>query len=229
MVDVVRTRDMNYLTKIINVATVDEIEGAWTSDDYIKLLEAFDFPDADALKAEELRGMLFLAMSDFEPPEAAKVLLNYRLADQLNEGQMDQLAHEMLNDKVSEEYPDIALHHALFDVNQLLYKAYNGKFPCAHASVITFEMTPNTPPVTKEIVLKAFAGHLAGSNVIKRLFAPQLSGDEPFGETENVVWELRPQDDGSYELITSTYWLDGDDFTDETFEAVVADHVPDHG
>jgi hypothetical protein len=39
----------------------------------------------------------------------------------------------MLIDKISEEYPEI-VQAPLYHINQLLFKAYNGKFPNAKAT-----------------------------------------------------------------------------------------------
>ncbi|MBQ0740794.1 hypothetical protein J9332_41620, partial [Aquimarina celericrescens] len=79
--------------------------------------------------------MLFMAIPDFEPNEAASIVLTYKLSDQLNEGQIHSISHEMTNDKVAEEYPEPNLHYDLFNINQLLYKAYNGTFPNTEATL----------------------------------------------------------------------------------------------
>ncbi len=104
--------------------------------------------------------ILFMAISDFEPEEAATIVLNYKLSDFLNDNQIEQISHEMLIDKISEEYADISLHHQLFNINQLLYKAYNGTFPNAKATIVDFEIQPNEN-ITKETVLKTFNAPLA--------------------------------------------------------------------
>ncbi len=97
--------------------------------DYIELLKKFGFPDAESSAKEDLRELLFMAITDYEPPEAASILMEYRMSNSLSEGQISQISHDMLLDKIFEEYPEISLHHEFFNINQLLYKAYNGKFP----------------------------------------------------------------------------------------------------
>jgi hypothetical protein len=49
-----------------------------------------------------------LSITDFEPNEAAAIVLDYKLSDSLNEGQI-QISNDMLIDKISEEYPEIAM------------------------------------------------------------------------------------------------------------------------
>lgn len=206
---------------IINsVKTVEEFEDAWTNADYIKLLELFGFPDAKDSKPEELKDLLFMAISDFEGPEAAAILLDYKLSEYLNEGQIGQMSHDMLLDKISEEYSDISLHHELFNINQLLFKAYNGTFPNAKATIIEFEITPNKD-VTKEIVLKVLDHTLANNSVIKRLYSDQLAGKEAFDEAESIVWDLKSTGDNSYTMTTSEYWISRDEFKDAEFDAKI--------
>ena len=211
---------MNYHIIINSVKSVEEFKEAWTNADYIELLELFGFPDGKNAKPEELKELLFMAISDFEGHEAAAIMLDYKLSDHLNEGQIDQMSHDMLLDKISEEYSDISLHHELFNINQLLHAAYNGTFPNAKATVIEFEISPNTD-VTKEVMLKALSVTLANNSVIKRLFSDQLAGKEAFDEAEDIVWELKPTGDKSYIMTTSEYWISRDEFKDAEFDATV--------
>ena len=185
---------MNYHIVINSVKNVEEFKDAWTSTDYIELLDRFGFPGAENSKPEELEELLFMAISDFEG--------------------------HMLNDKISEEYSDISLHHQLFNINQLLHKAYNGTFPNTKATVIEFEITPNQN-ITKEIVLKVLDKTLAHNNIIKRLYADQLAGKEAFDAAEAIVWELKPTGNQSYLMTTSEYWISRDEFKDAEFDAEI--------
>jgi hypothetical protein len=119
---------MNYKVNIESVKSVEEIVGAWSDADFKELLKRFEYPDADTLKSAELKDYLFMAIADFEPNEAAAIILDYKLSEVLNQGQIDNLSHEMLREKISENYSDIFIHKELFNVNQLLYMAYNGSF-----------------------------------------------------------------------------------------------------
>lgn len=211
---------MTYHMIINSVKAVEEFDDAWSNADYIELLDRFGFPDAKDSKPEELRELLFMAISDFEAPEAAAVLLDYKLSDHLNENQIDQMSHDMLNDKISEEYSDISLHHELFKINQLLHHAYNGTFPSAKATIIEFEITPNEA-ITKEVVLKVLDNTLANNNIIKRLFADQLAGKETFSEADDIVWELKPTTGNGYRMTTSEYWISREEFKEAEFDAII--------
>jgi hypothetical protein len=68
------------------------------------------------------------------------------LSDSLNEGQIQQISNDMLIDKISEEYPEIAMA-PLYHIN--CFKAYNGKFPNAKATVMEFSVMPSKEDATK--------------------------------------------------------------------------------
>ncbi len=214
---------MKYAIKIHKISTVDDLENAWNNEDYKELLRRFDFANDNVNDTKELRELLFMAIADRDPSEAAAIVLDYKLSDVMNEGQIDSVSHEMLVDKISEEYPRIGLHKTLFVINQLLYKAFNGKFPNTKATIIDFEITPKAnadTTITKEIVLKCFAQNLDNHNVIIRLFKKQLIGEEEFDEANDIIWEIQ-KNDSSYRLITSDYFMSREEFLKEEFEAKV--------
>ncbi|MFV8336926.1 hypothetical protein ACNQF7_12710 [Flavobacterium sp. RSP29] len=218
---------MNYQIKIKSVNTVDQIEEYWTNEDYVKLLEKFDYPDAADADASSLRELLFMAISDFEPKDAAVIVLEYKLSEDLNEGQIQQISNDMFLDKVCEEYPEIGLHSTLFHVNQLLFKAYNGKFPNAKATILECSMTASegANELTKENVLKLLSKGLSDSTLIKRLFDHAMNENAPFPEAEDILWELTTSDNVNYTLTTSEYWLNKEDVIASEFEGVLDESV----
>ena len=212
---------MKYAIKIHDFSTVDDLEDSWSVEDYKELLVRFDFANNDVSDTKELRELLFMAIGDKEPSEAAAIVLDYKLSDVLNEGQIDSLSYEMLVDKISEEYPKIELHKTLFIINQLLYKAFNGKFPNTKATIIDFEIVPSRNAdtnITKEIALKCLAQNLDSHNVILRLFGHQLNADEAFIEANDIIWFLEKKET-TYRLTTSDYFMSREEFINEEFEA----------
>lgn len=213
---------MKVIVEIKSIYSIDEIPNYWTNEDYIALLDAFGFDDGTSIKPENLQEMLFMAIGDFEANEAAQIVLNYKLSDDLNAGQIEQISNEMLIDKVCEEYPEIHLHKHLFSINQLLYKAFNGTFPNAKASLIKFSVSENDSEIlSKSDVLKAFNNGLNDSNLIRRLFDAPMTTDSEFSDAESIVWELTSTDNVNFELITSEYWLDRESFLDTSFEGEI--------
>ena len=208
---------MKFTIKVNEVKSIGEIPGYWTDDDYINILEELEFSDAKNSNPSELRELLEMAISDFEPHESAEMLLRYKLKHELNEGQIRNLSHELADDNEAEGNPDIALHYALFNINQLLYAAFNGIFPNAKATKIEFELSfegDSEITATKEIALKAVCRGLIDKSPILRLFESQLNGKEPFGDAENIVWELHNYGSNEYAMITSDYWINKEDFNE---------------
>ena len=92
-----------------------------------------------------------MAISGLEPHESAAILLRYKLKEKLGEGQIQNLSHEMTDDNESEGNSDIALHYALFNINQLLYKAFSGIFPKAKATKVAFELNFKEDPKMQRV------------------------------------------------------------------------------
>lgn len=215
---------MNYQIVIKRIDTVNEVEGIWSDEDFIQLLEKFNYPEGATADKASLPELLEMAISDYEPNEAAEIVLKYKFPDRLTDGQIEQIAHNMLIDKVCEEYPEIDMQGTLFHINQLLFKAYNGKFPNAKASVVHFSMTPTDGEVQKltaENILKLLNKGLSDRNLIKRLFENQMSQNIPFPEAEYIVWELTTTDDINYSLVTSENWINKEDINEYEFESVL--------
>jgi hypothetical protein len=213
---------MKYNIKINSIKTVDEIKDYWTTEDYFQLLEKFNFPDAGSVKNESLHELLLMAITDFEPKEAAIIVLTHKLGNLLSEGQIDQISNDMLIDTVCEEYPEIELQYTLFNCNQLLYKAFNGIFPSANATIINCSITPidGNPAVkmTKEMLLKLFSKGLSDRNILKRLFGAQMNENAPFPEAEGIVWNLESKDFINFNVTSSANLLKDEDFPSLEFE-----------
>ncbi|GGK81022.1 hypothetical protein ACD591_10270 [Rufibacter glacialis] len=213
---------MNFSITIHSAETLEEVPGYWSDQDYIQLLEKFNFPDAASASPESLPELLAMAITDFEPNEAAALVLEYKLSDSLGEGQIQQISNDMLLDKISEEYPVISLHAPLFHINQLLYKAFNGKFPNTKATRIQFTALPQdqsqNASLSKEGALRLLEQGLSDSNLVKRLFGEQMAGTVAFPEADAIVWELQTSGDHTYSLLTSEYWINKEEVVTQEFE-----------
>lgn len=213
---------MKIKVKISGIKYVNEIESYWTHKDFINLLKAFDFEEVDGVPTEELKEMLYMAITDFEPEEAAMKLLEYKLGGQLNKGQIQSLSYEMMEDKVAEEYPEPELHFDLFNINQLLFKAFNGTFPNTEASIIGIEIDKEdlgALEMTEEIMTKLVSGCLTEKSIIKRLYSEQIEGKVPFDDASKFIWTLTKMNDSKYELTTSRYWIEKEDIIETEYES----------
>jgi len=215
---------MYFKVKINTVKTIDELEGSWSNEDFTELLKRFDYEDSEKLKPSELKEFLLMAITDFEPNEAAAILLGYKLPETFSEGQIDNLSHEMLREKVSENYSDIYIHKFLFEINQLLYAAYNGKFPLTKANLVEFELrmeSEEETELTKEFALKAISKSLSDSSLLNRLFNEQLENNIPFPEAEGIIWELQKKGNFQYTMTTSEKWFSKEEFEKLEYECTI--------
>ncbi len=217
---------MTYTVQISDLDTIIEDPAYWTETKLRALLDAYSVENVEELATAELRDYLALVTSDLEPAEAAMIALRYAFTeDELSEGQIEQIAHDMLIDKVVEEYPEIGFHERLWHVNQLLYKAYNGKFPNTKASVISCTLTPakdGQRVLAKADLLQLLAPGLRGHAILPRLYEERLAGTVPFPEAESILWQSEDLGQGRHRLMTSEYWLSSDDFGATEFEATLA-------
>jgi hypothetical protein len=215
---------MNVQVKIINIKTVNELGQYWTNDDFIQLLDKLNLPDADKVKPEELKDLLYMAITDFEPNEAAEIVLTYKLGESLTAGQIQTIAHDMTDEKVAEQYADPSYHYDLFNINQLLFKAYNGTFPNTEASIINLELTDadgGTVEATNEILTKALSAGLSDRSIIKRLYEDQMEGIVDFGDAEKILWRFQDKGNNTFEIITSRYWIDKEDIESGEYDASI--------
>lgn len=204
---------MNAKIELISVKKLTEINNYWKKEDYFNILKLMDIAVSESLSENELYEYLQMSVSEMEPNEAAEVLLSYKLEDHLNENQISQIALDMLIDKIVEEYPEINLHYDLYNINQLLFKLYNGKFPNTIATEIIFEIEKEAESnnLTKEQALKYINLLMNESNLIKRLFDDKLLLNVPFEESNDIVWQLN-ENNNQYSVITSEYWISEEDF-----------------
>jgi len=219
-----------YTVERLSFQHLAELPAAWQPTDYVALLTKLDFDSPEAVAPAELKEMCQMALTDLEPAAAAEVVLGYLFADELKEGQIDQLAHQMQTEKLWEENPRLELHEGFFNATQLLYEAYNGKFPhpqavefkvkVTAASAADLALLDHEPAV---VLLRLLAPGLSDRALLHRLFGDQLTGGE-FAEASSILWQLTPSEktDTSvvFDVISSDYWLEDFKFAD-TYEATL--------
>jgi len=197
--------------------TIQELPNSWTEKHYKDLLEAMEYADISEIPHKELKEMCLMSLNDFEPEEAAKIVLNYVFHDRLKNGQILNLSNEMLDEKMWEEYADLALHEDFFKVNQLLYQAFDGLFPLPEA--LHFQVRINTnekdglsifhtyPEAT---LIRLLVAGMPENTLIFRLFEEQVASRE-FKDAKDIIWQLKTEKTNANELVfdivSSSYWF----------------------
>ena len=153
------------------------------------------------------------------------------MADQLSAGQREQLAHQMLTEKLWEENPKLELHQHFFNATQLLYEAYNGQFPHPQAVEFRVKVTAANPadmaafePAPAAPLLRLLAAGLSDHALLNRLFGEQLAGSD-FAEAPAILWQVSAGEKTAasavFTVISSDYWLEEIKYAD-TYEATIS-------
>ena len=212
----------------LSFSSLTELPDSWQNSDYKALLDKMNYENSADIKEAELKEMCLMSFTDLEPREAAEIVLGYLFPEQLNAGQIDNLAHQMLTEKLWEENPELPLHRGFYQATQLLHDAYNGTFPRTQAVQLQVKCTAANPAdlaVFAEApaapLLRLLAPGLPDSALLNRLFSAQLAGPE-FAEAKSIIWQLTTvsQDASSvvFDVVSSAYWLEEFKYAD-TYEA----------
>lgn len=223
-----------FRVRVLSFSNILEIEGARPVSDYAALLEAMEYGDIAGLRDDDIRDMCILSLQDMEPEEAAYLVLRNDLPDVLRDGQMRNMATEMLDEKLWEEYADSSLHERLFTVGSLLFKAFPRSFPEPDAVRATLEVTALnasakellTPSPDESFLVRLLADGMDSHAVLHRLYGDELKGNA-FPDADQVVWIVRTDsvadDVMTIEVISSGYWLDALNETDSYESNAYAD------
>ena len=208
-----------FFVQVHEFSSLLEIDGAWALSDYSKLLDAMEFGDVSKIEEGELRDMCLMSLQDLEPEEAAFRVLEHVIGDSLREGQLRNMANEMLDEKLWEEYVNPSFHERLFNVGSLLYAAFPGIFPKSDAVRIVLDITSENAAALQRVsssldesfLIRLLADGMDGHSVLHRMYDDQLKG-QSFPEADQVIWTARTvsfnDDTLKLELISSGYWLD---------------------
>lgn len=209
----------SFHVQLIDFSNLLEIEGVWTNADFEALLDDMEFGDRSGLGDDELHEMCLMSLQDQEPDEAAYIVLKHVIGDALREGQLRNMANEMLDEKLWEEYVDPAFHERLFNVGSLLYAAMPRVFLKPDAVRVRLEVTSLTPPSSEllsaspneSFLVRLLADGMEDRAVLHRMYGDQLTG-KSFPNADKIIWIVRVvpagKDVWSVEAISSGYWLD---------------------
>lgn len=224
--------------QITDFETIRELPNAWTKPMYLGILDAIEYGDTSQIADVELRDMCVLAIADAQPHEAAIAALTYMFSEHLNDGQIVNLAHEMLEEKMWEEYAEIWMHESFYNIGTLLYNSYNGKFPLPEA--VRFNMIVRASKETDLALfndhetaplLRLLASGMPENTLLNRLFTAQLAG-ESFPEAAHILWQLKKQavseNSITFAVISSFYWFHDLKFIQQFTGITCADQPEDN-
>ena len=219
----------------LSFTSLTELPDSWQNSDYKELLKKMNYENSEDIKEAEVKEMCLMSFTDLEPREAAEIVLGHLFPDQLNAGQIDNLAHQMLTEKLWEENPELPLHRGFYQATQLLHDAYNGTFPRTQAVQFQVKCTAADPAdlalfaeAPAAPLLRLLAPGLPDSALLNRLFTDKLAGTE-FTEASSMIWQLKTisQDASSivFGVVSSAYWLEEFKYADVYEADTRADEV----
>ena len=220
---------VKFSVQVDSFRKVSNIQNAWSEEDYRALLSIMDFDDdVEKMDAAELREMCTMSLNDLEPPEAAKAVLTH-LFPELAKGKIDQISHDMVDDRSWEEYPDCLLHERFFNTYSLLREVFNGVFakPTGVELMITVTAVHNEEMAIFDeslypSIVRLLASGQGDEALINRLYEDQIQGTQ-FLEAPGLIWQLKQiADEGlmrQFSLVSSSFWLENFEQVD-SFQAV---------
>ncbi len=209
-----------YSIQLLELKEVHEIPFVWTEDEFRGLLHHLEYEGVEEIPSEELKDMACLALTDFEVEEAAVKVLEYRLGDRLNKGQRQNLAIELQEERIWEEYADLSMHEELFHVSCMLHWAFPKNFREPDIARLKILITPltqeskkNSATPSASFLTRVLNDGMDEHTLINRLFDESLLANT-FPEAEDIIWQFEDQpseegpDKNTITLYTSWNWIE---------------------
>lgn len=213
--------EKEFNVEIVSFKKISDIKNAWLADDYKALLSMMDIEEDElgGMSESELEEMCLMSLNDFEHHESARFLLKHIFKDEITEGKIDQLSHQMAEDKMWEEHPDPAYHMRLFNAYGLLRKAYNGIFAKPAGVKFTIKITASKKSSFEifdsslhPVIVRLLSSGVDKTAILDRLYEDQISGNN-FPDAKNILWILQElssaEKERQYEITSSDLWFGG--------------------
>ncbi|MDQ8197844.1 hypothetical protein QEH56_06785 [Pelagicoccus enzymogenes] len=192
-----------FLLKVVSFETVDEIPSTWPETECRALLQHLEFSDAESVDSEQLRDYAVMALQDLEIDEAAQALLEFVFADKLAKGKKQNIAEDIQKEPLWEEYPDLALHEPIFNIQRLFNLAFDSA-PKPQVNRIQISLHPTDAPSQaylsqilasakpEAFLVRCMAAALPDDAILNRLFEDPIA-KAAFPEAEHIVWHVQSE------------------------------------
>jgi hypothetical protein len=208
-----------FTVQIGSFRKTNQIQNAWSNEDYHALMAIMNLDDGlEEMDATELREMCMMSLNDLEPHEAANVVLTRLFSNELPEGKIDQLSHDMPDNRLWEEHSDCLLHERFFSAYAFLRAAFNGIFSQPTGVELTVNVTAkNSDDMVifdeslYSSMVRLLASGLSEDALINRLYEDQIQGEQ-FSQAPGIVWQLEQIEDNGltrqFSLVSSFFWFE---------------------
>ena len=204
--------------QVMELKSVNDMPDAWSDAIFRQILQQVEYEDIDEIDPVDLREMAVMALQDVKPETAAEIVLANLLSDQLTSGVRQNLAHELKEKRMWEDYANNTCHADLFLTAVLLNQAFPKLYFQPDIARLTLALAgENTAaakllaqPPTTTWAARLLGGGMEDNAPFKRMYGDQLAGTQ-FPEADAIIWQanLRNQQENRAELIvySSWYWL----------------------
>ncbi|MDA7803620.1 hypothetical protein N8987_03510 [Crocinitomix sp.] len=208
---------LKFEIEVKNFKTIHKLPESWSKQDLITILELSDFEVDPTSSEADLYEYISMVFGELEPEEAAQIVLNHVFGEKLNKNQIKEIATEMMEENLWEEYGDMSLHEDLFKITSLLYHSYNGKFPNPNAADVLFKITALNHDaeialkrVDEKLIARIIAKGMSEHAVINRMFHDNVEGGD-WAEAKDIIWQFLINESLTksieLELTTAVYWV----------------------
>ena len=208
----------NYRVEVDGIEELKELEGSWQTTDYIAILQQLDVSGAADIPAGDLREMCLFALQDLDPPQAAALLLKYKLGTVLNAGQIRNYSIESQHERLWEQSADLKIHQPMFGVASLLNAASPMVFPTPDALRVSLKiasadeaaLTIFHESMDRALLVRMLSSGMEPSAILNRLFGEQIAQGK-VADADAIIWNVDVDSSNSTSIrmtiTSSAYWL----------------------
>ncbi|MDQ8184375.1 hypothetical protein [Pelagicoccus sp. SDUM812002] len=194
---------LKFKLTIDSFETANELPSTWPSDSCRALLQQLEFSDADSAEPDQLRDYAVMALQDLEIEAAARALLDFTFGDKLPKGKKQNIAEDIQREPLWEEYPDLAYHEPIFNIQRLFNLAFD-QTPKPEVNRLHVTLSGTDQPSEtyldqilsterpEPFIVRCLAAALPDSAILKRLFEDPINST-PFAEAEHIVWHVQTE------------------------------------
>lgn len=209
-----------YGVVVDGIEELTELDDSWLAADYVAILTSQDVHGASQIAPEELRDMCLFALQDLDPPEAAAILLKYKLRTRLSPGQIKNYSIESQHERLWEQSADLAVHESMFAIASLLNSVNSMAFPAPDALRVSLSIQCDdeaglaifSDTMDRALLVRMLSAGMDDSAILNRLFGEQIAAGK-VADADSIIWNASVDSTDPalirMKITSSAYWLNG--------------------
>ncbi len=201
---------------VVQLKAAYDMPGWWSDNIFRQILQQVEYDEIAEIDPADLRDMAVMALQDIKPEQGAEAVLAV-LAGDLSRGVRQNLAHEMKESRIWEEFANPAAHAAIFATAVLLHEAFPKVYPRPEIARLTLQVTASNAAAagllslpTPSLAARLAAAGMVEHSTLRRMYAASLAAGS-FPEAAAIIWQVREHrvspEAAEWEIYSSWYWL----------------------